>query len=135
MCIRDSQWTVDGGITVARAVGIPEVIVGLTMISIGTSLPELVATLAAVRRGELSIAIGGVVGSNIFNTLLVCGVTAVVRPIDLPRHGLTDLGFTALLTLALFAAARSHSRLILRFEGVALLSVYIAYLSWRFLAE
>ena len=114
-----AQWTVDGGITVARAVGIPEVIVGLTMISIGTSLPELVATLAAVRRGELSIAIGGVVGSNIFNTLLVCGVTAVVRPIVLPRHGLTDLGFTALLTLALFAAARSHSRLILRFDWSA----------------
>ena len=83
----------------------------------------------------IHMAVANAVGSNIFNTLLVCGVTAAVRPMELPKHGMMDLGFTALLTLALFLAARTHSRLILRYEGAALLAGYIVYMGWRFLAE
>lgn len=126
-----AELTVDGGLTVARLMGVPEVIVGLTMISIGTSLPELVATLAAVRHGEVAIAVGGVVGSNIFNTLLICGTTATVRPIDVPPGGFNDLAFTAVLTLALMLMARTHSRLILRYEGAALIVGYLTYMIWR----
>lgn len=123
--------TVDGGVSIARAAGVPEVVVGLTIISIGTSLPELVTTLSAVRRGELAIAVGVVVGSNIFNVLLVCGLTAVIMPIDIPAHGLVDLALTAVLSLALLLTARTHSRLILRWEGAGLLITYLSYMLWR----
>lgn len=126
-----AHFTVDGGIAIARSMGISEVIIGLTMISIGTSLPELVATLSAVRRGELAIAVGGVVGSNIFNILLVCGLTSTILPIKIPPLGPTDLAFTGMLSLALLLTARTHSRLILRWEGAGLLLSYLVYMVWR----
>ncbi|MDP6979500.1 MAG: calcium/sodium antiporter [Myxococcota bacterium] len=126
-----AELTVSGSVEIARAMGVPEVIVGLTMVSVGTSLPELVATLSAVRRGELAIAVGGVVGSNIFNILLVCGLTSVVMPIPIPKNGLVDLLFTVVLSLVLMLTARTHSRLILRWEGAGLLVSYLVYMSWR----
>jgi cation:H+ antiporter len=131
MLFAGAKLTVLGGIAVARALGIPEVIVGLTMISVGTSLPELVATLSAVRRGETAIAVGGVVGSNIFNVLMVCGLTAIVRPIPIPDGGGLDLAITAVLSLLLLLIARTHSRNILRYEGALLLTCYVTYMSWR----
>ena len=126
-----AKLTVNGGVAIALALGVPEVVVGLTVISVGTSLPELVATLSAVRRGELAIAVGGVVGSNIFNILLVCGLTSFVRPIAIPDGGLMDLAITAVLSLVLLLTARSHSRLILRWEGAGLLLSYLGYMVWR----
>lgn len=126
-----AELTVDGGVSIARMLGVSEVIVGLTMISVGTSLPELVATLSAVRRGEVAIAVGGVVGSNIFNTLLICGTAAALHPIDVPPRGLYDLAFTAALTLALMLTARTHSQRILRYEGAALMLGYFIYMGWR----
>ncbi|MCH7598937.1 MAG: calcium/sodium antiporter [Myxococcales bacterium] len=126
-----AHFTVDGAVAVALTLGVPEVVVGLTVVSVGTSLPELVATLSAVRRGELAIAVGGVVGSNIFNILLVCGLTSVVMPIVIPMGGLLDLAITAVLSLALLLVARTHSRLILRWEGAGLLLSYLTYMVWR----
>ncbi|MCH7866449.1 MAG: calcium/sodium antiporter [Myxococcales bacterium] len=126
-----AHFTVDGAVAVALILGVPEVVVGLTVVSVGTSLPELVATLSAVRRGELAIAVGGVVGSNIFNILLVCGLTSVVMPIVIPMGGLLDLAITAVLSLALLLVARTHSRLILRWEGAGLLLSYLTYMVWR----
>ncbi len=126
-----AELTVSGGVAIARAAGVPEVVVGLTIISIGTSLPELVTTLSAVRRGELAIAVGVVVGSNIFNVLLVCGLTSMISPIQIPARGLVDLAMTAVLSLALLLTARTHSRLILRWEGAGLLIAYLSYMLWR----
>lgn len=126
-----AELTVDGGVAIARAAGVPEVVVGLTIISIGTSLPELVTTLSAVRRGELAIAVGVVVGSNIFNVLLVCGLTSMITPIEIPARGLVDLALTLVLSLALLLTARTHSRLILRWEGAGLLITYVTYMLWR----
>jgi cation:H+ antiporter len=123
--------TVDGGVAIALALGVPEVVVGLTVISVGTSLPELVATLSAVRRGEMAIAVGGVVGSNIFNILLVCGLTSTIMPIAIPAGGMLDLAVTGILSLALLLTARTHSRLILRWEGAGLLLSYLTYMVWR----
>ena len=78
--IYGAELVVRGGVGVAREMGVPEVVVGLTLIAVGTSLPELVATLAAVRRKNIGLAVGGVVGSNIFNTLLITGVASTIRP-------------------------------------------------------
>jgi cation:H+ antiporter len=126
-----AQLTVMGGIGLAHALGVPEVIIGLTIVSVGTSLPELVAAIAAVRRGEIDLAVGGVVGSNIFNILLVCGVTAVVEPIAVPAGGHVDLAVVALFSLLLFLTARTHTHRILQYEGFVLLLGYLAYMSWR----
>jgi cation:H+ antiporter len=111
--------------------GVPEVVVGLTLVAIGTSLPELVATLAAVRRNDIALAIGGVVGSNIFNTLLITGVASTINPMPIPAWGHVDLAATAILSLSLFFVARTHNQRIIRYEGLALLVLWFAYVLTR----
>jgi cation:H+ antiporter len=122
---------VSGGVGAARAIGVPEVVVGLTLIAIGTSLPELVATLAAVRRNNIGLAVGGVVGSNIFNTLLITGVASTIEPMPIPVGGHLDLAATAILSLSLFFVARTHNQRIIRYEGLALLVLWGAYMIAR----
>ena len=122
---------VRGGVGVANEMGIPEVVVGLTLIAIGTSLPELVATLAAVRRNNIGLAVGGVVGSNIFNTLLITGVSSIIRPMPIPVGGHLDLGAAAILSLSLFFVARTHNQRIIRYEGLALLIMWGTYVVTR----
>jgi cation:H+ antiporter len=122
---------VTGGVAVARELAVPEVVVGLTLVAIGTSLPELAASLAAVRRNQIAIAVGGVVGSNIFNTLLVTGTTAFIRPMPIPAGGQVDLAANAVLSLALLFVARSHSQRIIRYEGLGLLVLWAGYLTVR----
>jgi cation:H+ antiporter len=129
--ILGASLTIEGGVAIAEALGVPEVVIGLTVVSVGTSLPELVACLTAVRHGESEIAVGGIVGSNIFNTLLVCGVTAVIRPLPIPPLGHLDLAATSVLSLVLLFTARTHDRRIIRYEGATLLVLYLSYISWR----
>lgn len=122
---------VTGAVDLARALGVPEVVVGLTVVAVGTSLPELAASLSALRRREVGIAVGGVVGSNIFNTLLVTGTTATIRPMPIPEGGHLDLAATAVLSLALVLFARSNSQKIIRYEGLGLLLLWAGYLTAR----
>jgi cation:H+ antiporter len=129
--VAGAELTVQGGVGIARQLGVPEVIVGLTLVSVGTSLPELVAAAAAVRRGQIDIAVGGAVGSNIFNTLMVLGITAVVRPVPIPVHGYLDLFATAVLSLMLLFTARTNNQRILRAEGLGLLAIYLGYMLVR----
>lgn len=128
---------VRGGVGIAKLMGVPEVVVGLTLISIGTSLPELVATLAAVRRNNIALAVGGVVGSNIFNTLLITGIASTINPMPIPVWGHMDLAATAILSLSLFFVARTHNQRIIRYEGLALLILWGSYVITRslFLAQ
>jgi cation:H+ antiporter len=122
---------VRGGVGAARAMGVPEVVVGLTLIAIGTSLPELAATLSAVRRNNIGLAVGGVVGSNIFNTLLITGVASTISPMPIPLWGHMDLAATAILSLSLFFVARTHDQRIIRYEGLALLALWGTYMIAR----
>jgi len=122
---------VRGGVGIAREMGIPEVVVGLTLVAVGTSLPELAATLAAVRRNDIALAVGGVVGSNIFNTLLITGVASTIRPMPIPAGGHLDLAATAVLSLSLFFVARTHNQRIIRYEGLALLVLWGLYVTAR----
>jgi cation:H+ antiporter len=126
-----AQLTVTGGTAIAITMGVPEVIIGLTLVSVGTSLPELVAALSAMRQDEMDIAVGGVVGSNIFNILLVCGLTSAIHPIPIPAGGQLDMAITAVLSLMLLFTARTHSQKILRYEGLTLLVIYLGYISYR----
>ncbi|RMG47876.1 MAG: sodium:calcium antiporter [Acidobacteria bacterium] len=120
-----------GAVGLARAAGVPETIIGLTLIAVGTSLPELATSLVAVWRDQPDIAIGNVVGSNIFNLLCVLAVSALIRPVPVPAGGRGDLAAVSLLSLLLFPIAASDKRRIVRAEGALLLAIYLAYIGWR----
>jgi len=132
--IAGARFTVSGAVGLARLLEVPEVVIGLTVVSVGTSLPELVSALVAVRHRQVDMAVGSVVGSNIFNTLMICGLTAVVRPMPIPRGGHLDLAFTGFLSLCLLLVARTHGQRIQRYEGGLLLAAYCGYVVWRALS-
>ncbi|MFQ5351301.1 MAG: sodium:calcium antiporter, partial [Thermoanaerobaculia bacterium] len=102
--------SVAAAVDLAHGLGVPEVIIGLTVLAVGTSLPELAASIVASLRGHAELAIGNVVGSNIFNLLLVAGVTATLRPIPVPPIGGSDLTVLAILSAMLMAVSVSRVR-------------------------
>ena len=126
-----AHFTVEGAVGIARAAGISEAVIGLTLIAVGTSLPELVTSLVAAWRGQAAIAIGNVIGSNVLNLLLVLGMTAAIRPISVPAGGVADLAVLSLLSLLLWRVCATRDRRIIRAEGAFLLTLYVAYLSVR----
>lgn len=123
--------TVKGGVGLANAAGVPEVIVGLTIIAIGTSLPELTASVIAAMRGHPDIAIGNVIGSNILNIVLVAGVCASIQPILVPNRGFLDLTAVLALSLILWVMTANKRNLIQRGSGILLLLIYLTYIGWR----
>ncbi len=123
--------TVDSAVGLARAFGVPEVVIGISLVAVGTSLPELATGVMATLRGRVEIAIGTVIGSNIFNLLFVLAVTVFIRPLEIPAWGMVDLAVAALLALALFAVSISAGRRILRAEAAALVIIYFGYMFWR----
>ena len=121
---------VDGAVSLAQMAGISERIIGLTIISIGTSLPELATSLIAARKKNADIAIGNVVGSNIFNTFLILGASAGISPLKVTTDSVTDLwvniGVSVLLFIFVFTG---KGRQINRWEGALFLTLYITYLT------
>lgn len=131
--VAGGDFCVDGATEIALMLGLTETIVGLTVVSVGTSLPELVTSLAATRRGEKDIAIGNVVGSNLFNILLILGVSATLSPIPVEIITLAD-GFVMLLVCTgLFFLAKGDK--IQRKAGILSVLVYLAYMTWVVLRE
>ena len=121
---------VDAAIILAASMGISETVIGLTVVAVGTSLPELAACLVAVWRRHPDVVIGNIVGSNIYNVLGILGVTALVHPIDVPPAIMRiDIWVLAGTTLALVAALRTGWRLN-RIEGAAFLALYALYLAF-----
>jgi cation:H+ antiporter len=123
--------TVDASVSLARDFGVPEVVIGITVVAIGTSLPELATGIMATLRGHMEIVIGTVIGSNIFNLLFVLAITVFIRPIEIPKWGMVDLVTTAILSLALLIVSMSNGRRILRTEAAALVVIYLSYTTWR----
>jgi len=128
-----SQFLVDGAVAISLKFGISQAVIGATVVAIGTSLPEIVASTLAAIRGHTALAIGNIVGSNIWNIVCVLGTTSLI--IDLPRGGVSwdMLLFMAAVTLLLYLLA-STGRVVSRIEGIVLLLVYLGYQSWLFLA-
>lgn len=128
-----SEWIVDGAVAMARALGVSQAFIGFSIVALGTSLPELATTLAAAFRGESDIAVGNIIGSNIFNLLLVLGATSTLVDIPYDARANVDLTVIAVSGLALMAFTWRGSDLDRR-EGAVLLLGYIAYLAflvWR----
>jgi cation:H+ antiporter len=119
---------VHGAVDVARGLGVSEVVIGLTIVAAGTSLPELAASAVAAYRGNDDIAIANVIGSNIFNVLGIVGVAALVRPLAVPAEIVArDNWWMIGLSVLLFPLMRSRMR-INRIEGSVLLAVFITYM-------
>ncbi len=120
---------VESGVTLARLMGVPEVVIGLTMVAIGTSLPELATTIAATRKGQTDLIAGNLIGSNLFNILAVMGLASAVKSIQVGSLNSIDVivmcGFTVLLIPFLARGARLN-----RIEGGILLGGYLVYCVW-----
>ena len=126
-----AQLLVDGATELAVAVGVSDLIVGLTVVAAGTSLPELATSVVAIRRGERDIAVGNIVGSNIFNLLAVLGAAAVAgNGVPVPAEAIaTDIP-VALLVVLVALPALAMGLLVTRWEGALLLAGYAAYVAY-----
>jgi len=133
LLIASSRLLVWGAVEIAHGFGIGDLVIGLTIVAVGTSLPELASSVIAARRGEHDIALGNILGSNLFNTLAVVGIAGLVSPLHAqPEVFSRDILVMLVLTLSLFAMGwgfRGPGR-INRVEGGALLACYAAYTAW-----
>ncbi len=130
LLIASSRVLVWGAVEIAQGLGVDDLVIGLTVVAVGTSLPELASALIATRKGEHDIALGNVLGSNLFNTLAVVGIAAAIQPTAVsPEVFSRDMLVMGVLTLSLFAIGygfRGPGR-VNRVEGAALLTVYLIY--------
>lgn len=123
------QLLVKGAVNIAESLGISQRIIAITIVSVGTSLPELATSLIAARKKNVDMAIGNVVGSNLFNTFLILGTSAVIQPIPMSAENLTDILANLLATLLLFLFIfTGKGRQIEKWEGIIFLLLYLAYL-------
>ncbi len=125
------QWIVDGAVRMALAIGLSESFIGLTIVAVGTSLPELVTSMVAAKKGRADMAIGNVIGSNIFNIFWILGLSAVIKA--LPFDMINNMDILMLIfasTLLIFAVINGKKPMISRFEGIVFIVVYAAYLTY-----
>lgn len=117
---------VNSATSIATAFGVSETVIGLTIVAIGTSLPELVTSIIACKKGSSDMAIGNVIGSNIFNILMILGITSIINPVYLEVVSLYDILITMAVTciVLLFSATKNK---ISKSEGISLLCVFIVY--------
>ena len=133
LLIVSSRILVWGAVDIAHRLGVSDLIIGLTIVAVGTSLPELASSIIAIRRNEHDIALGNVIGSNLFNTLAVVGIAGVIHPLPFDQIVFSrDMMVMAVLTVTLFIFGygfRGPGR-INRVEGGLLLACYIGYTAW-----
>ena len=126
---------VENAVSLARSLGVAERIIGLTIVSAGTSLPELAASVAAARRGQVDIAVGNVVGSNLFNLFFILGLTAVVSPLAIESGSFLDMAVNILGSLLLFVFVfTGRGRKIERPEAVLFLLLFVGYTTYLILS-
>jgi cation:H+ antiporter len=129
LLIVGSNVFVDHASQLAFSMGISEGVVGLTVVAGGTSLPELATTVVAARKGQSALAIGNVIGSNVFNILLILGLTATIHPLQI--EGITTIDMVVMLLSVSFVWLFAFTRFkVERWEGFVLLIGYLAYLAW-----
>lgn len=125
--ILGADLTVKGAVGIATMLGLSEVVIGLTIVAIGTSLPELITSVVAARKGESDIAVGNVVGSNIFNVLLILGVSAVIHPISIASENVIDLVILTVATVIVIPLMYSGKK-INKSEGIVMFLCYVGYM-------
>lgn len=131
--IYGSDLLVKNAVIIAERLGMSEALIGLTIVAAGTSMPELATSVVAAMKKRSDIAIGNVVGSNIFNVLLILGVSALVYPINTPDINILDSLFVVGIGLVLWLFMKMSSR-IFRWEGFSLIAIYLIYFSVKLMA-
>lgn len=140
LIVLGADWLVDGASAIARKAGVSEFVIGLTIVGFGTSCPELVVSLTGAIQGNADIAIGNVVGSNIFNILFILGVTSLILPVSMTMaNRKRDIPITLAVSLLLVVCGMSRSLLgigesdmLSRMEGIIFLLIFAAYLFYCF---
>lgn len=143
LILMGANWLVDGSSSVARRFGISEFVIGLTIVGIGTSAPEMVVSFLSAFQGKSAMAVGNIVGSNIFNTLMILGVTALVAPMAITKSNLRkDIPLNIVVTILLILLGRSATMLgigttdsVSRLEGLLLLVIFGIYMWSTFKGE
>ncbi len=128
------QLTIEQGAIIAEIWNVPQVVIGIFVVAVGTSLPELVTSGIAAYKKETDLALGNIVGSNIFNSLVVLPAAGIIRPLPIPEGGALDLSVAFLFVLVVIPLFLFSGARIGRKEGFALLGVYLAYLVYRVVA-
>lgn len=135
LLVLGANWLVDAAVIIALAFGVSELVIGLTVIAVGTSLPEVATSIVAALRGERDIAVGNVVGSNIFNIMAVLGLASIVAPGGIPvRDAVQQFDFPVMIAVTLACLPIFFTgHLIARWEGGLFLAYYIFYTAWLIL--
>lgn len=124
-----SNLFVDGATSIARTFGVSDAVIGLTIVAGGTSLPELATSVVAAKKGKSAIAIGNVIGSNVFNILMILGVTGLILPMDI--QGITIVDYSVMLGSMLLLWFFCYTKYtVSRWEGAALSAIFIAYIGY-----
>lgn len=122
---------VDGATEIARVLGLSEAVIGITIVSAGSSLPELAVSVSAARKGNVGIALGNVLGSNILNIFFILGVGATITPIALGGFSFVDYYVLLTSSLLIYVVTRFGGKAVItRFEGALLVAGYVAYITW-----
>lgn len=133
LLIGSSQLLVWGAVEMAKFFGISDLVIGLTIVAIGTSLPELASSLVAARKGEVDLAVGNIIGSNLFNTLAVVGIAGVISPMHVGQEVFSrDMLVMSALTVLLLIFGFGKKGEINRLKGLIFLLAYIGYNVWLF---
>ena len=127
LLIKGADFFVEGSSAVAKRLRIPSMIIGMTIVAMGTSLPELVTSIVAAKKDEVDMAVGNVIGSNIFNILLVLGVAAAISPVGFIMENMIDIAFLILISVITLVFAWT-SKEINRKEGIIMLLLYAVYM-------
>ena len=130
MLILGANWMVEGATGIARKLGVSEWFIGVSIVALGTSLPELISSLIAAKKGHGEMAIGNVFGSNIFNILMVIGTTSLVQPLSIGEEIYTDLIYTTALTCLLLLLI-GMGNVISKRDGIILIVCYGAYVGLK----
>lgn len=140
LIVLGADWLVDGASGIARKAGVSEFVIGLTIVGFGTSCPELVVSLTGAFQGNADIAVGNVMGSNMFNTLFILGLTSLIVPVAMTdANRRRDIPLTLFVTVLLLVFGMSRSLFgigaadsLARWEGIIFLAVFAAYIFWSF---
>lgn len=128
------DWVVDGASTVAKAFGFTETLIGLTIVAVGTSLPELVTSVVAARKNEVDMALGNAIGSNVFNILMVLGIASVISPVAFIQNNCLDIIVLIVCTLVVWIVAWRKKEL-KRPMGIFMVVIYVVYMVYIVLRD
>lgn len=123
------DWVVDAASVIAKSFGMSQNLIGLTVVAFGTSLPELVTSIAAARKNQADMALGNVIGSNIFNILLILGLAATISPLSFNQENMIDIGILIIMSAEVFFFAK-RGYCLSRMQGAVLLIEYAAYVAY-----